>query len=130
MPRMQNRRRRQGYTLVELLVGVLIVEIIASVALPSYISEVYASRMGIANANARALATAVQGKAITIGSYDTTLADYSTDLGGAIPVNPCTGTTSGYAITTTGTQAHVTASVGTNCGSWTPTTFVLGYSGE
>jgi len=97
---------------------------------PAYISEVYASRMGIANANARALATAVQGKAITLGSYDTTLTDYSTDLGGAIPVNPCTGTTNGYSITTTGNQAKVIASVGTNCGTWTPMTFTLGYSGE
>lgn len=130
MSRMRNRRRNKGFTLVEVLVGVLIIEILAAFAIPAYITEVYASRIGIANANARAIATAVQGKAITLGSYDTTLTDYATDLGGAIPMNPCTGTTTGYSIVTTGNQAKVNATAGTNCGTWTPTTFTLGYSGE
>lgn len=124
------RRRSKGFTLVELLVVVIILETIMSVALPSYITSVYNSRMGIANANARALATAIQGKAITAGSYDSTLADYATDMGGQIPVNPCTGTTSGYTITPTSSQCKVQANVGTNCGSWAPVTYTLGYSGE
>jgi Tfp pilus assembly major pilin PilA len=116
--------------MVEVLVVALIVEILAAFALPAYISEVYASRMGVANANARALATAVQGKAITLGSYDTVLSDYAVDMGGTIPVNPCTGTTTGYAVTTTTNQAKIQASAGTNCGSWTPTIYTVGYSGE
>ncbi len=33
------------------------------------------------------------------GSYDTSLADYAGDLGGVIPLNPCTDTTTGYTIT-------------------------------
>ena len=78
-----------------------------------------------ANTNARALATAVQGKAVTANSYDTTLADYSTDMGGTLPLNPCTGTTTGYTITATATTATVVAVAGTNCGTWTPMIFSL-----
>jgi len=81
--------------------------------------------MGIANANARVLATTVQSKAIFANAYDTTLSDYAIDMGGALPMNPCSGTTSGYTITTTGTTAKVVAAVGTNCGAWSPIQFVM-----
>ena len=130
MKNINSRQNRKGFTLIELLVVVLILGILTAIALPSYLSSVNASREGAANSNARALASAVQGKAIVNGSYDTTLADYATDMGGAIPLNPCTGTTTGYTITDTGTQCQIAASAGTNCGTWTPVVYTVGYQGE
>jgi len=121
----QSFGRRKGFTLIELLVVVIILACLTTVALPSYLSSVNASREGAANANARALATDVQGKAIAAGSYDTTLNDYATDMGGALPLNPCTATTTGYTITSTATTARISAQAGSNCGTWTPTTYTL-----
>lgn len=115
----------RAYTLVELLVVVLILGILMNFALPAYITSVYAARKGTANANAKSLAIVIQGKAIIANGYDTTLADYAIDMGGSLPLNPCSGTITGYTITSTATTASVTATAGSNCGTWTPTTYLL-----
>ena len=60
------------------------------------VSELEQSRMVLmrreADANAKNLAVRVQGKAIQINKYDPIVDHYASDLGGSIPVNPCTGT--------------------------------------
>jgi len=121
----RSTRKTKAFTLIELLVVVLILGVLTGISLPAYISSVQTSRQNSANANARALATAVQARAIATGSYDTTLADYATDMGGSLPTNPCTGTATGYSIVGTSNSATVSASVGSNCGSWTPATFSM-----
>ena len=115
------RRNRSGFSLIELLVVLLILGVISSVTLPSYITSVYASREEAANANARELELAVLSKAVNTGSFDTSVADYALELGGSIPVNPCTGTTTtGYVISADSNTATVSAAVGTLCCDWTP----------
>jgi len=115
----------KGFTLIELLVVVLILGILTAIALPSYLSSVYSARQSQANANARLLAAAVQVRGIRTGAYDSVLTDYTADIAGSLPMNPCTGTTTGFTITVNNRSATITASAGSQCGTWTPSTFAI-----
>lgn len=80
-----------------------------------------------ADTNARALATAVQMHMIETGTYNPVLSDYAKEMGGTLPINPCTGTRTGYGLTVIDKHhsAIVAAFAGTKCGKWTPERFKL-----
>jgi len=119
------KRTRSGFSLIELLVVILILGILTMISLPVYITTVQSSQQATANSNARALATAVQAHAQNNSGFDTAVTDYASDMGGSIPLNPCTGTAAGYIISATAHSATVSALPGSNCGSWTPAPFTV-----
>jgi len=121
----RNRRSDKAFTLAELMVVVMLLGIITAVALPAYISSVNTTRQSAANENARALSAAVQAKATIVGSYDASVSNYIQDMGGIIPVNPCSGTAGGYTITVSGKTATISSVTGTYCGSWTPAPYTV-----
>jgi prepilin-type N-terminal cleavage/methylation domain-containing protein len=88
--------RQAGYTMIEVLVVLLILGILVNVAAPAYITSARNAAVATANNNAKAVATAVQAKYVNGGgvayaSTDLTNAKVLSDLGGALPINPCTG---------------------------------------
>ncbi|MDX2064313.1 MAG: prepilin-type N-terminal cleavage/methylation domain-containing protein [Fimbriimonadaceae bacterium] len=89
-------RRSRAFTLVELLVVVMLLGILVAVALPNYRSSTQLAKENAANANARQIAAAVQSIYVRNGGDNYRVREIPTrlirlELGGAIPINPCTG---------------------------------------
>jgi hypothetical protein len=80
-----------------------------------------------ADVDAKAIAAAAQAHAIKSGKYSNVMSDYALDLGGKLPINPCTGTRTGYTMVVfnNGKQAKIAATTGILCGKWSPKVFEL-----
>lgn len=90
------RRTEAGFTLIELMIVVVIIGILASIAIPNFISMQDRAREGRVKANMHTLQTGVEDFAIlNSGSYPANAADgaiVETLLSGTVvPDNPFTG---------------------------------------
>jgi prepilin-type N-terminal cleavage/methylation domain-containing protein len=126
-------RRRNAFTLVELLVVALVLSVLLLTALPGYAHSIRSSRHAAANQNAKAVLKAVQALYARLGGID--YADPRIDrvaiqveLGGQIHTNPCTGGNelADYALQRSATSASVQAQAGNVCDPASLPTFRLG----
>ena len=147
MHRNKSKRRTRvsgGFTLVELLTVALIMEFLLAVAIPAYFTEADTTKITVANTNARAILGTIQAGFIRSGATNyldvitpggTLAPGYSAsileDLGGQVPVNPCSGgSTMGtdYVVTdgaTSGVKGFILQAAQGNC-LQVPTPYQLG----
>lgn len=113
--------KSRGFTMIEVLVGLLVVGTLSATALPSYVQSVHKGRQVTANQNARMIVDAIQSLYVAEGgtSYLASgihASSIEKELGGW-PLNPCTGgaTVAHYTIVRSQTHVLVRAKAGENC---------------
>jgi type IV pilus assembly protein PilA len=88
------RRDSRGFTLIELMIVVAIIGVLASIAIPNYISMQDRAREGRVKANMHTLQTGVEDYAIINGRYPLAADGAAVEAllsGTVVPDNPFTG---------------------------------------